>query len=130
MPPLGRSRGTANPRRLFDWARHWPKGHLSGVPPEVDGVRDASHRSLHDPFEPTMAEKALMPCDGASFGLDHCIGLPTPCAPCITVCRRIKHAQQVSISSAFLRRSHVGGTELWSTGGLCSYAACTHMQSA
>src|SRR5262249_18070388 len=63
-------------------------------------------------------------------GLDHGIGLPTPCAPCITVCRRIKHAQQVSISSALLTRSHVGGTELWSTGGLCSYAACTHMQSA
>src|SRR5262245_32694426 len=83
--------------------------HLSGVPPEVDVVRDSSYLSFHDPFVPTMADTALMPCDGESFDLDHCIGFPTPFAPFITVCRSLKHAQQVRISSAFLTRSHVGG---------------------
>src|SRR5262249_32768001 len=96
--------------------------------PEVDVVRDSSYLSFHDPFVPTMADTALMPCDGESFDLDHCIGFPTPFAPFITVCRSLKHAQQVRISSAFLTRSHVGGKELWSTGGFCSYAAFKHLQ--
>src|SRR5215831_20675643 len=86
--------------------RHWPQGHLSGVQPAVDVVRDARHLCLPCPVVPTRADTPLVPFAVASFSLDHRIDHPPPFAHCITVCRSRKQTIEVRISSSLLARSH------------------------